>query len=65
MQMSLFFYFDNNAADGYTAAGHVWCAGHTHTAFIQHGTYVNPNGYPTEYPLEYGRLNRKDFLLTL
>lgn len=64
---SAMFYFDDRIAKTYLSENPqaIWCAGHTHTAFIEDRIFVHPNAYPEEHPLEYNQLRKKDFLLEI
>ena len=64
---SAMFYFDDKIAKEYLAENPkaIWCAGHTHTAFIEDRIYVHPKAYPEEHPRVYNKLHNKNFLLNI
>ena len=64
---SAMFYFDDKIAKEYLAENPkaIWCAGHTHTAFIEDRIYVHAKAYPEEHPRVYNKLHNKNFLLNI
>lgn len=59
---SVFYYFDSSLMNAVRKNGGRWCAGHTHSAYLDGSLAINPVGYPHEI-VYTGNLSRESFLI--